>query len=524
MGMDFQKLLLGVGKSLSDDEVQALAFLCTDVLGKNPNSVDSCSDLFSLLMDEDLLSADSPALLVELLLTIQRPVLLRDLGCPVQHLTSGSLISPYRKLLYQLSENITVDELKQMKFLLKDIPRRKLEEKNALGVFLEMERMDLINEDNLDCLEGIFNSVCRVLNEKIRRYKAGKPFIITLVDQKRLAYIYSPQPPVSSMNPCNISYESSYLLKPAFLNSCLLDVSSAGNIPKAMTCQQGIEEKKASLETLSPPEIKRPESPNNVEDLGEYPMTRANRGICVIVNNNDFTKSKITLNERVGTMIDEAALEKVFKWLGFNVKIYRDYGANKMQALFQHVAKWDHSQNDCLVCCVLSHGMEGGVYGVDGNTVLIKDLMQPFTGQMCLSLVEKPKIFFIQACQGKNEQRPIQTDGLENETSNVCCDAKVYRESIPSAADFMVGMATLPDYVSYRERSNGTWYIQSLCQNLAKFVPRRMDLLSILTKVNDDVSKRTDDRQEKKQMPQPSFSLRKRMVFPVPEESPPIFK
>ncbi|XP_035995231.1 caspase-8 isoform X2 [Fundulus heteroclitus] len=519
--MDFQKLLLGVGKSLSDDEVQALAFLCTDLLGKNPNSVDSCSDLFSLLMDEDLLSDDNPELLVELLLTIQRPVLLRDLGYPVQRLTSGSRISPYRKLLYELSENITVDELKQMKFLLKDIPRRKLEEKNALGVFLEMERMDFINENNLDCLEGIFNSVCRVLNEKIRRYKAEmhhRPRSSSLPSESNQiptpfnrtgSFKYpAPQPPVASMNSCNITY----------------DVSSAGNIPTAVTPQQGIEEKKASLESLSPLEIQPSESQNNVEDLDEYPMTRAKRGICVIVNNNDFSESRIPLKERVGTMIDEKALEKVFKWLGFDVKTYRDYEASKIQALFEHVAKMDHSQNDCLVCCVLSHGMEGGVYGVDGNTVLIKELMRPFTGQTCLSLVKKPKLFFIQACQGKNEQRPIQTDGPGDKTSNVCCDAKVYRESIPCAADFVVGMATLPDYVSYRERSNGTWYIQSLCQNLAKFVPRRMDLLSILTKVNDDVSKRTDDTKLKKQMPLPSFSLRKRMVFPVPEESPPIFK
>lgn len=34
--------------------------------------------------------------------------------------------------------------------------------------------MDLINESNLDRLEAIFNSVCPVLNEKIRHFKEGK--------------------------------------------------------------------------------------------------------------------------------------------------------------------------------------------------------------------------------------------------------------------------------------------------------------------------------------------------------------
>lgn len=127
---------------------------------------------------------------------------------------------------------------------------------------------------------------------------------------------------------------------------------------------------------------------------------------------------------------------------------------------------------DCLVCCVLSHGSEGGVYGVDGSIVSIKDLMQPFNGEMCPSLFKKPKIFFIQACQGIKEQPPIQTDGVEDQTSEICSDAKIARVSLPCMADFLVGMATVPDYVSFRDRSNGTWYIQSLCQNLVKLVPR----------------------------------------------------
>ncbi|MEQ2200492.1 Caspase-8, partial [Xenoophorus captivus] len=50
---------------------------------------------------------------------------------------------------------------------------------------------------------------------------------------------------------------------------------------------------------------------------------------------------------------------------------------------------------------------------------------------------------------------------------------------------------------------------------------RRVDLVSILTEVNNDVSRKTDEFQRKKQMPQPAFSLRKRVVFPVPKEPPP---
>lgn len=40
--------------------------------------------------------------------------------------------------------------------------------------------------------------------------------------------------------------------------------------------------------------------------------------------------------------------------------------------------------------------------------------------------------------------------------------------------------------------------------------------MSILTKVNADVSNNSDGSGTKKQMPQPVFTLRKKIVFPVP--------
>lgn len=177
--MDFQTLLLTVGKALSKDEVKALAYLCTDLLGRNPTSVESTSDLFSRLSDQDHLSADRPHLLTELLRIIQRTRLVNELQLPGQ---ASSLISPYRKLLYNLSEEITTDDLKDVKFLLNSqLPRRKLEENvPTLDVFLEMEHMDLISDTNLNLLETIFEKVCPVLKQKINQFKAwqGKPLKI----------------------------------------------------------------------------------------------------------------------------------------------------------------------------------------------------------------------------------------------------------------------------------------------------------------------------------------------------------
>lgn len=229
-------------------------------------------------------------------------------------------------------------------------------------------------------------------------------------------------------------------------------------------------------------------------------MTSAKRGICLIVNNFDFTKSKNHQN-REGTMKDEGqheghlckllppwlyacvqlvpcvcvspeCLHKVFAWLGFEVEVKRDCEGEEMLTALRELASRNHGQADCLVCCVLSHGHEGCVYGVDGHTVAIKKLKEPFNGLNCAPLAGKPKLFFIQACQGTGEQKAanVVPDGPED--SAVCSDAFKASDAIPSDADFLLGMSTVPSFVSYRHRKNGSWFIESLCQNLVQMVPK----------------------------------------------------
>lgn len=192
-----------------------------------------------------------------------------------------------------------------------------------------------------------------------------------------------------------------------------------------------------------------------------------------------------------------------------------------MLSVFRELSRRDHSQMDCVVCCVLSHGVEGSVYGVDGSIIKINYLTDPFNGLKCPSLAGKPKLFFIQACQGINEQSAVYIESDSPAYSFLCSDAVTTKDGIPSSADFLLGMATVPSFVSFRDKIRGTWFIQSLCQNLAQMVPRECDLMSILTKVNADVSQKSDESGQRKQMPQPAFSLRKKVVFPIPKVPPP---
>ena len=52
--------------------------------------------------------------------------------------------------------------------------------------------------------------------------------------------------------------------------------------------------------------------------------------------------------------------------------------------------------------------MCGGIYGVNGKFIDIKDLTSNFKAQRCPSLAGKPKLFFLQACQGRQKQQGIK--------------------------------------------------------------------------------------------------------------------
>lgn len=128
---------------------------------------------------------------------------------------------------------------------------------------------------------------------------------------------------------------------------------------------------------------------------------------------------------------------------------------------------------------MLSHGENGCVFGTDEQKVSLQELTRRFTSRQAPTLAGKPKLFFIQACQGRGYQRgsvlcpprPSQEGGQRE--SRLEEDAgRVYGETVPDDADFLLGMATVPDCKSFRNVSKGSIYIQELCLQLKKSATR----------------------------------------------------
>ena len=97
-------------------------------------------------------------------------------------------------------------------------------------------------------------------------------------------------------------------------------------------------------------------------------------------------------------------LEKTFRKLDFVVEVASNLTDEQMSSCLRGISMRDHRAFECFVCCILSHGTSGTVYGSNGRTIPITDLTGHVKAVNCPSLRNKPKIFFIQACQGNDEQ------------------------------------------------------------------------------------------------------------------------
>ena len=104
-----------------------------------------------------------------------------------------------------------------------------------------------------------------------------------------------------------------------------------------------------------------------------------------------------------GTDVDRDALERLFKSLKFEVRIYNDITKYEIRRIAKEMATFNHSAYDAFIFSILTHGEEGLLYGTDG-TISTRDLTSAFKD--ATTLAGKPKMFFFQACQGKKPVVP----------------------------------------------------------------------------------------------------------------------
>ena len=208
---------------------------------------------------------------------------------------------------------------------------------------------------------------------------------------------------------------------------------------------------------------------------------------------------------------DLGRLNKLWTSLGYRVRVERDQTAEQIKSLFDGVREEGDAKNtiqegdDSFVCCISSHGTwdpalgTDVVYGVEGvrlekegqvvvkGAVDIKALAYEKLSPLqhgCPKLKGRPKMFFTQACRGKEYGR-VTDDGTMG-TGKVFMPPK----RLPRETDFLFAYATAPGNKAYRNLI-GSFFITYLCEYLGDYA-HKLPLVPILEAVSQQQTVREE--------------------------------
>ncbi|XP_051160538.1 uncharacterized protein LOC127281088 [Leptopilina boulardi] len=216
-----------------------------------------------------------------------------------------------------------------------------------------------------------------------------------------------------------------------------------------------------------------------------YNMNHKNRGKCIIFNHDIFNTGP---EQRQGSAKDVERIQISFDNLGFIVKVHNNLTYDEIKDELMKLRREDHSENDCLCIFVLTHGLSKNLLKAKDKTYPLDVIWKPFTADKCKSLAEKPKLFFFQTNRGekldpgitieRNNYKIIETDTGTTDSGS---------DKIPTHADFLFAYSTFPEFSSWRNIEEGSWYIQSLCEILDDHA-HEMGLARMLTMTSRKVA------------------------------------
>ncbi|XP_041843823.1 caspase-2 isoform X3 [Melanotaenia boesemani] len=245
-----------------------------------------------------------------------------------------------------------------------------------------------------------------------------------------------------------------------------------------------------------------------------YRMNSSPRGYALVISNVSFDSCAAPdLDLRKGGEVDAEVLRKVFTELDYHVSVHKDLTAQGMRSCIENFCRRpEHRTVDSCVVCLLSHGVEGAIYGTDGQLLQLDWVFEAFDNAHCPLLQNKPKMFFIQACRGDEMDCGVeQIDGPVRTLSPSCEQRDAGREGqgdvdprqrvdmgrprikLPQRSDMICGFASLKGQrictAAMRNTKRGSWFIQELNTAL-RLNARNTHLADILVQVNGRIKER----------------------------------
>jgi len=201
----------------------------------------------------------------------------------------------------------------------------------------------------------------------------------------------------------------------------------------------------------------------SARDSNTYDLTGVKK---VIIFNQKTFAPRLKLNPRNGTEVDVRAIQVTFKSLSWEVSTYNDSTVAQIRAIILNQVQLCESEVSALAIFILSHGEDNGtIFASDYPFRVDHDVLAQLTADKCPSLVGRPKLVFVQACQGQETDQGVSvTDRRRRHTSQD--STATYK--IPNYADFLIFQASFWDHFSFRSSETGSWFIQALCDKIDK--------------------------------------------------------
>lgn len=261
-------------------------------------------------------------------------------------------------------------------------------------------------------------------------------------------------------------------------------------------------------------------------------------GYAIVINNKTFLDRD--LEDRVGTDRDASNLLNRFSEFGYHTEHISEKNKRDLLEELQRIASMDHSQHTALFCAILTHGNQNGLWAKD-RIMRLSELTEIFDAENCPTLINKPKVFIIQACRGDEEGRPtvirvVASDRPEADASTDPEDMEIPGEeagagagqearsidilTIPAIMDFLIVHATVEGTKAWRNTQMGTPFITNFCEemeNLRQTPGQEEDIYTLLNRVNLAVAVKFQALSGGKQMPCFVSTLTKTFKLKSPE-------
>ena len=204
-----------------------------------------------------------------------------------------------------------------------------------------------------------------------------------------------------------------------------------------------------------------------------YKINYSSPGLVVVFNYMTFKKFDVEDREftRHGSEKDVKRIKEVFGTkLKFQVKVHLDFTREQTDDAIDKYAKEEYQGDVCFICFILSHGFKEGFRSSDFQEIYFADIEKPI--KLNKSLINKPKMFFIQACRGiyympnPNQSQTGNTGAFASQP----CDTNgnpLVRLPVAAETDFFKFSATVEGYIAVNHYE-GSPFIQILCTVIDK--------------------------------------------------------